>query len=106
MTTSDEIHRPPAPVVGAVVIYVLMAAFILVSGVVIAITGGEPGFALLSLVALLPGSIALGLWQGNRGARVVAIFFGFLTLLLAIVMILLLTAPQSSRAWFTPDPEI
>ncbi|GAB3010897.1 hypothetical protein GCM10023080_091880 [Streptomyces pseudoechinosporeus] len=47
--------------------------------------------------------MALGLWQGNRGARVVAITVGFPSIVVSIVMILLLGVPESSRAWFTPD---
>jgi hypothetical protein len=101
--SSDEMHKPPTPVVVAIVIYALLAAVFLVTGVVVAIAGGAPAFALFSLIALLPGSVALGLWQGNRGARVVAIMFGFSSIVAGIVMILLLAAPASSRAWFTPD---
>jgi hypothetical protein len=99
----DEMHRPPPPVIVAVVIYALFAAFLLVTGVGIAITAGEPAWLLFGLIALLPGSVALGLWQGNRGARVGAIMFGFPSIVVSIVMLLLLAAPNSSRAWFTPD---
>jgi hypothetical protein len=101
--SSDETHRPPAPVVAAVVIYALLAAVPLVTGVGIAIAAGEPAWLLFGLIALLPGSVALGLWQGNRGARVGAIMFGFPSIVVSIVMVLLLAAPDSSRAWFTPD---
>lgn len=54
---------------------------------------------------------ALGLWQGNRGARVSAIVLGIVsflwagivsTLVLGITMVLLLSVPRSARAWFTP----
>lgn len=100
---SDEVHRPPAPVVAAVVIYALQAAVLVVPVVVVAIAGGEPAFALLGLIALLPGSVALGLWQGNRGASVAAIVLGLPTIVGAILMILLLWVPESSRAWCTPD---
>jgi hypothetical protein len=100
--SSDEMNRPPAPVVAAVVIYALFAAVLLISAVVIAIAGA-PALALLGLVALLPGSVALGLWQGNRGARVGAIMFGIPSVVVPIVMLFLLAAPESSRAWFTPD---
>lgn len=95
-------HRPPAPVVAAVVIYALLAAVIMISSIGIAIAGA-PALALLGLIGLLPGSVALGLWQGNRGARVGAIVFGFPSVVVSIVMILLLAAPESSRAWFTND---
>lgn len=84
-------------------IYALVAAVFVVTGVGIAIAAGEPAWLLFGLIALLPGSVALGLWQGNRGARVVAIFFGFPSIVFPIVMALLLAAPESSRAWFTPD---
>jgi hypothetical protein len=101
--SSDEMGRPPAPVVAAVVIYALFAAVLLVTAVGLAIAAGEPAWLLFGLIALLPGSVALGLWQGNRGARVGAIMFGFPSIVVSIVMVLLLAAPDSSRAWFTPD---
>lgn len=88
-------RRPPAPVVAAVVIYALFAAVIMISSIGMAIAGA-PALALLGLIGLLPGSVALGLWQGNGGARIVAIVFGF-------PLILLLAVPESSRAWFTTD---
>jgi hypothetical protein len=100
--SSDEMNRPPAPVVAAVVIHALFAAVLLIGAVGIAIAGA-PALALIGLVALLPGSVALGLWQGNRGARVGAILFGIPSVVAPIVMLLLLAVPESSRAWFTPD---
>jgi hypothetical protein len=95
-------NRPPGAVVGAVVVYALLAAVLLISAVVIAIAGA-PALALLGLVALLPGSVALGLWQGNRGARVAAIILGIPSIVITVVMLLLLAMPESSRAWFTAD---
>ncbi|GAA2333212.1 hypothetical protein [Streptomyces violaceusniger] len=100
--TSDETRSPPKPVAAAIVFYALFAAAMLIFAIGIAIAGGG-WLALLGLVTLLPGSVALGLWQGNRGARVVAIAFGFPSIVVSIVMILLLAVPKSSRAWFTPD---
>ncbi|MGW7595226.1 hypothetical protein [Streptomyces asiaticus] len=100
--TSDEMRRPPKPVAAAIVFYALFAAVILIFAIGIAIAGGG-WLALLGLIALLPGSVALGLRQGNRGARVIAITFGFPSIVVSIVMILLLGVPKSSRAWFTPD---
>ncbi|MBB4779322.1 hypothetical protein [Streptomyces rapamycinicus] len=102
--TSDARRRPPKPVAAAIVFYALFAAAILILAIGIAIAGGG-WLALLGLVALLPGSVALGLRQGNRGARVIAITFGFPSIVISIVMILLLAVPESSRAWFTPDEE-
>jgi hypothetical protein len=99
---SNERNRPPAPVVAAVVIYALYAGVILISAVVLAIAGAR-ALALLGLVALLPGSVALGLWQGNRGARVGAMVWGIPSVVVSLVMVLLLVVPESSRAWFTPD---
>ncbi|MEV6756669.1 hypothetical protein [Streptomyces sp. NPDC051214] len=93
-----EKRVPPAPVL-AVIIYVgLLAVSFVALGIGFAIAGGEPAITLVALVGLLPGATALGLWQGNRGSRVVAIlFFGVLPGLL------LLAVPSSARAWFNPD---
>jgi hypothetical protein len=66
---------PPAPVIAAIVYVGLWAVSFVVPGIGLAIAGGEPAAALLALGGLLPGATALGLWQGNRGARVVAILF-------------------------------
>lgn len=89
---------PPAPVIVAIVYVGLWAVSFVVLGIGLAIAGGEPAAALLALGGLVPGATALGLWQGNRGARVVAI------LLFGVVLgLLLLAVPWSSRAWFTPD---
>ncbi|MGW0902967.1 hypothetical protein [Streptomyces sp. NPDC002853] len=81
------------------IVYVgLLAVSFVALGIGLAIASGEPAASLLGLVGLLPGATALGLWQGNRGARVVAIlFFGVLPGLL------LLAVPGSARAWFNPD---
>lgn len=90
------------PVLAAVVIYALLAAVFLIGAVAIAIAGA-PALALLGLVALLPGSVALGLWQGHRGARVAAFVLAFPSIVGGIVLVFLLAVPESSRAWFTPD---
>lgn len=100
--SSDKARRPPAPVVVAAVAYALLAAVPLITGAVVAIASGAPAWLLFSLVALLPGAVAHGLWQGNRGARVVAIMGVFPSVVGTIVMILLLSVPESSRAWFAP----
>jgi hypothetical protein len=99
---TDEMNRPPAPVLAAVGIYALLAAVCLIGAVAIAVAGA-PALALLGLSALLPGAVALGLWQGNRGARVAAFLLAFPSILGAIVLVFLLAVPESSRAWFTPD---
>lgn len=91
-------HTPPAPVIAVIVYVGLLAVAFVALGIGLAIDSGEPAAALLALGGLLPGATALGLWQGNRGARVVAIlFFG------VVLGLLLLAVPRSSRAWFTPD---
>lgn len=89
---------PPAPVLAVIVFVGFLAVSVVVFGIGLAIAVGEPAASLLALVGLFPGATALGLWQGNRGARVVAIlFFGVLPGLL------LLALPSSARAWFNPD---
>lgn len=86
----------------AVVVHALLATVLLIP-VAVATAGGEPTFTLLGLVALLPGSVALGLWQGNRGARFTAILFGVPSIVVSIAMVLLLVVPESSRTWFTRE---
>ncbi|MFF1719173.1 hypothetical protein [Streptomyces sviceus] len=97
--------KPPPPVLAAVVIYALFAAGPVLLAIVMAMAG-RPAGTLFALVAFLPGMTALGLWQGNYGAKIVAIFIGFSTLALGIVMMCLLVAPKSSRAWFLYGPEL
>lgn len=104
MSSSDataatgEKRVPPAPVIVVIVYVGLWAVSFVVLGIGLAVAGGEPAVALLALGGLVPGAAALGLWQGNRGARVVAI------LLFGVVLgLLLLAVPRSSRAWFAPD---
>ncbi|MFJ4198356.1 hypothetical protein ACIP2Y_01800 [Streptomyces sviceus] len=101
--STDEKNRPPAPVIAAVVLWALPAGVMLLASVVGAMDKGNPVVLLFALLGFLPGMTALGLWQGNRGARVVAIVFGLAYGVGVIVMILLLTVPRSSRDWFTPD---
>lgn len=103
MSSSDatgddgEKRVPPAPVIAAVVYLGLWAVLFVAFGIGLAIAGGEPAAALFALLGLLPGAAAHGLWQGNRGARAVAIlFFG------VVLGVLLLSVPRSSRVWFTP----
>jgi hypothetical protein len=55
---STEVRRPPVPVVVAIALF------------------DGSAFALFGLAAILPGATALGLWRGNRGARVVGIVIG------------------------------
>ncbi|MDO0938718.1 hypothetical protein QQY66_46010 [Streptomyces sp. DG2A-72] len=115
---SGEMHRPPAPIIAAVALNGLLAAFPLVVAILF-VTGGEPAGAVVALFALLPGLAAYGLWQGNRGARVVAIGEGVVigllglraadvaglgALLFGAVVIVLLAGTDTSRAWFTPGP--
>ncbi|MFF4029051.1 hypothetical protein ACFYZ2_04665 [Streptomyces sviceus] len=97
--------KPPPPVLAAVVIYALLAAGPVLLAIVM-VMAGRPAGALFALVAFLPGMTALGLWQGNYGAKIVAILMGFATLALGIVMICLLVAPKSARAWFLYGPDL
>ncbi|MEW2530281.1 hypothetical protein [Streptomyces sp. NPDC047071] len=99
--TSAKTRKPPTPVMWAVVIWGVLAVAPLAI-VLVALIQGAPQLLLFALLTALPGSIAWGLWQGNRGARFCGIFFGFMTLGLGILMILLLAVPRSSRVWFTP----
>lgn len=96
----------------------LPAVAILVIAILVSFAKGDPAGLLFILVALLPGATAFGLWQGNRGARVVAIIIGVgaisassapgvyrgALIIYAVAVILMLVAPRSSRAWFTPAP--
>jgi hypothetical protein len=68
-------HKPPIPVIGAVVLTALIAAAMLVGMILVIISSG-PGGALFAVVVLLPGATAYGLWQGRRGSRIVAIILG------------------------------
>lgn len=68
-----------------------------------AIAQGNPVVLLVALLGFLLAMTALGLWQGNSGARVVAIVFGLAYGVGVIVMILLLSVPRSSRDWFAPN---
>lgn len=97
---SDEMKRPPAPVLVMVVLYALLGAGALIFGVGLALMGA-PALGLIGLFGLLPGAVALGLWQGNWGARAVAILFAIPSLLGVIVVVLLLVVPESSRDWFS-----
>jgi hypothetical protein len=99
-----------------IALIVLPAVVIIVIAIAIAFTKGEPAGLLLVLLTLLPGAAAFGLWQGNRGARVVAIMIGVAAfpasngpgvyggalIIYGVTVILLLAAPRSSRDWFTP----
>lgn len=94
----------------------LPAVAILVTAIVVSFAKGDPAGLLFVFLAILPGAAAFGLWQGNRGARVVAILIGVaafpasstpgvysgVVIIYGVTVILLLVAPKSSRAWFTP----
>ncbi|MGW0822338.1 hypothetical protein [Streptomyces sp. NPDC002845] len=113
--TSDEIRRPPTPVIAVIALTALPAVSVLVITMIVVFAEGDPAGALFVLLALLPGAAAFGLWQGNRGARVVAIMigaaafpasnapgvYGLALIVYGLTIILLLVAPRSSRAWFT-----
>lgn len=94
--------RPPGPVLAVAAFHALLAAALVIFAVAMVIAGA-PALALIGLVAFLPGSVALGLWQGNRGARIMAILLTIPSVVGALVVFLLLAAPESSRAWFTRD---
>jgi len=97
----DKTGRPPGPVVAAVAVWAFMAAIAVVVSIGL-VASGEALGALYVISAILPAAIAYGLWQGNRGARVVAIIFGLGSCVGGLGMILLLAMPRSSRTWFTP----
>ncbi|MDQ0932793.1 hypothetical protein [Streptomyces turgidiscabies] len=94
----------------------LSAVTFLVTAILVSFAKADPVGLLVVLPALLFGAVALGLWQGNRGARVVAIVIGVgafsgsstpgvysgALIIYGVTVILLLVAPRSSRAWFTP----
>jgi hypothetical protein len=102
------------PVMTAIALTALPAVAMVVIALVIAMVKGEPAGLLFILLALLPGAAAFGLWQGNRGARVVAIVLGVAAfpasngsgahspalIVYGLALILLLVLPGSSRAWF------
>ena len=98
----DRRSSPPGPVAAVAAFDALLAAAPLIFAVVM-LAAGASGLALLGLVALLPGAVALGLWQGNRGARVAAIILTLPSLVGALIVTLLLVVPESSRAWFARD---
>ncbi|MFJ8335400.1 hypothetical protein [Streptomyces sp. NPDC094437] len=115
--TSDEIRRPPLPVLATIALFALPAVAIVVIALAVFAVDGDPVVLLFILPALLPAATALGLWQGNRGARVVAVLLGVGTVSAAantpgptgppfamagLAIILLLTTARSSRAWFAP----
>ena len=105
------------PVMTAIALTALPAVAVIVIVLVVATVKGEPAGLLFILLALLPGAAAFGLWQGNRGARVVAIMLGVAAfpagsgssgsgayspalIVYGLAVILLLVVPRSSRAWF------
>ena len=88
------------------------------TAILVSFAKADPVGLLVVLPALLFGAVALGLWQGNRGARVVAIVIGVgafsgsstpgvysgALIIYGVTVILLLVAPRSSRAWSYSSP--
>jgi hypothetical protein len=99
----------------AVIALTVLPALAMLVIAIVVFGKGDPAGVLFVLAALLPGAAAFGLWQGNRGARVVAIMIGVAAvpasntpgvygpalIVYGLTIILLLVAPRSSRAWFT-----
>ncbi|MGW0830653.1 hypothetical protein [Streptomyces prunicolor] len=109
--TLDEMRRPPAPVIFAIVLWALLAAVLPVNAVIVA-NATEAWHGWATGVFTFPAAMtALGLWQSNRGARVTAIALGIMSFVMAgitsafvlgITMVLLLAVSRSAREWFTP----
>jgi hypothetical protein len=110
----------PWPVATAAALVALFALGSIIM-IVIALIGGLIPLALVGLVLLLvSGSTALGVWQGRRGARVVASLISgiilltglrlldengptaLLLLIPSVLIVAFLTLPAQSRAWFRP----
>ncbi|AXK34515.1 hypothetical protein DVA86_19555 [Streptomyces armeniacus] len=103
--------------VTAVTALIALPALALIVIAIMAFAEGGPAGALFLLLALLPSAAALGLWQGNRGARVVVIMIGAAVAIMpaggasgvngparivyGLTIVLLLAAPRSSRDWFS-----
>ena len=111
---------PPWPVAVAAALIALLAAASAVTTVV-ALFGGLVPLAVVALILLfVSGSTALGMWQGRRGARVIACLVSgavvalgllqldesgpavLLLLIPSVVIIAFSTLPAQSRAWFRP----
>jgi ABC-type uncharacterized transport system permease subunit len=108
---------PPGPVIGAVAISGFVGAFWLLAAVLV---GADDGFGYLAIfslvVAALFGVTAWQLWQGARAAQVGGIVLGVLMAVfglanptnpvvlllvgLGIALVVLLTVPAGSRAYF------
>jgi uncharacterized small protein (DUF1192 family) len=108
----------PAPVIAAAAIVGLGALPLLAVGIIMAVADMPlvPVFLIVAIGLAICGSTAGGLWQGRRGARVVTVVVGamvalrgltvvpdpvgLLALAGGVAVIVLVTAPSSSRAWF------
>jgi hypothetical protein len=113
-------NRPPAPILAVVVLLTLLT-LVTTGAVIYAVTEIGAGVLIGLILPLLTAFAALGLWQGTRGSRVITVALGVLLILLGLndrnstamtlglpvlglVVVLLVTAPRSSRDWFTrPD---
>jgi hypothetical protein len=102
-------------VLTAVVYCLLMTAYVLF--IAARATADDWPGAPTALLALCPAPAAHGLWRGHRGARTITVTLAavlpfliahvddpaataLITALLGLLVIALLTAPPSSRAWF------
>lgn len=111
-------NRPPAPVLATVVLLTLLT-LVTVGAVVYAVTQIGAGVLIGLILPLLTAFAALGLWQGTRGSRIITVALGVLLMLLGLndrnslvmalglpalglLIVVLITAPSSSRDWFTP----
>ncbi|MWA06891.1 hypothetical protein F8568_042440 [Actinomadura sp. LD22] len=99
---------PPLSVIIVAVLFAIPAVLFTVFAVammVFVITGDAPDVGGRSAAAGLLGavlywSVALGLWQGNRGARILAIVMTFLTGVLAGPLLIWVLFGPAPEAWF------
>lgn len=114
-TTSTKRAAAPAPVIGAVVVIALAGIYRL-TGLGDA-TDGLVTWIAAGVAVLVYGLVAYGLWQGNRGAQVIAVLGGGIEVLSGLALmgrgepgllgvlvggglLALVLVPESSRAWF------
>ena len=120
MEQTQRRPAPPWPVAAAVAVVALFALGSIVM-IVLGLVGSLIPLAVIGAIGLfVSGSTALGLWQGRRGARVVACLIGLAILATSLrliadngafallpvaasaLVVAFLTVPARSRAWFRP----
>jgi hypothetical protein len=109
--------NPPGPVIAAVSLFGLATVVLSINAVGYVLLIGAPGL-LFGVIPLLTAGVALSLWQGRRGARVVAVLLcsvgvavslnifavgevlGVVFIAIAAVAAWAVLVPQASRDWF------